>query len=148
MLDRDRRNTPAILLHESTKAGRIKWSRPPRPKVGSQPKIAPNNRISMMASQKLGAAMPATAKNLPRLSNIESRLTADKMPRGIPTTMLRKKAAPASCKVAGNLSKSSLLAGSFEMWDSPKSSRTTLLKNSPYCTTRGLSRPMFFFSCS
>ena len=48
----------------------------------------------MMAIQKLGAAMPTTAKNLPIWSKIESRLMADRMPRGIPTIMVRMKATP------------------------------------------------------
>ena len=37
-----------------------------------------------MAIQKLGAAMPTTAKNLPIWSKIESRLIADRIPSGYP----------------------------------------------------------------
>ena len=55
----------------------------------------------MMAIQKLGAAMPTTAKNLPIWSKMESRLMADRIPKGIPTIMVRMKATPASCRVAG-----------------------------------------------
>ena len=50
----------------------------------------------MMAIQKLGVAMPNTAKNLPAVSQMVSLFIADKIPRGTPTTTVRTKAAKAS----------------------------------------------------
>ena len=108
----------------------------PLPNVGSHPNIAPNNRISIMAIQKLGAAMPSTANNLPKRSRALSRFTADRMPKGMPTTIVNTIAAPANCKVAGKTPKSSDLADSPVIKETPKSNRTTRPKNSAYWTIR------------
>ena len=102
---------PAMPPHARTKAGKIKWAIPPRPNVGSHPKIPPNSMINMMAIQKLGAAIPTMAKNLPKVSKMLSRFTADNMPRGIPNNRVSPKAAPASCTVAGKRSNNTSRAG-------------------------------------
>ena len=101
-----------------------------------------------MAIQKLGAAMPTTAKNLPIWSKMESRLMAERIPRGIPTIMVRMKATPASCRVAGRRCSRMSRAGTPRMWDIPKSAWTTFPRKLAYCTGRGRSSPMFFFICS
>ena len=102
MLDRASLTIPAMLAHPRTQAGSIKWSNPPLPKVGNHPSMAPNKSIPIMATQKLGAAIPITANNFPKWSNIVSRLTADNIPIGTPTIMERTKADQASSKVAGS----------------------------------------------
>ena len=75
----------------------------------------------MTATQKEGAAIPRTANILPALSKIVSRFTADKMPRGIPTSRLRTKAAPASWRVAGNRLNNTSRADLLYLIESPKS---------------------------
>ena len=78
----------------------------------------------MIATQNWGAAMPSTANSLPVLSKIESRLTAERIPNGMPTTIASSIPANASCSVAGNRSSSKSLVGLRSLIETPKSPTT------------------------
>ena len=57
----------------------------------------------MIPNQKTGADCPIRATTFPTASRIVPRLTAEKMPKGTPTTMEKIKEAKPSCRVAGKL---------------------------------------------
>ena len=82
----------------------------------------------MIATQNWGAAMPSTANNLPPLSNIESRFTADRIPSGTPMITANAMPASANCKVAGSLSSNRSRVGRRSRMDSPKSPCTAPLR--------------------
>ena len=101
-----------------------------------------------MAIQKLGVAMPKTAKSLPKVSNNVSRFTAERIPRGTPTKNVKRKAAPANCKVAGRRCSNTSRAGRRLIRDLPKFSLMMSFRKIPYCTGKGRSKPSFFRNSS
>ncbi len=83
----------------------------PRPEVGSHPRVTEKRRISMIPSQKWGMESPKSAPSIEAMSQSDPRLTAERIPRGIEKSSAITMAAPASSRVAGNLSKIRVIAG-------------------------------------
>src|SRR5437016_9640917 len=64
------------------------------------------------------------------------------MPAGMARHSARSRPAPASWKVAGSRSSTSVMAGSPWRKDSPKSPRNAPFRKRRYCTATGSSKPM------
>ncbi|MNT27692.1 hypothetical protein D3C72_1633310 [compost metagenome] len=71
------------------------------PPTGNQPSFTENMMISMMPSQKLGAAKHSTANADTALSHQVLTLTADTMPAATPTSTAMAMLASISTSVAG-----------------------------------------------
>ena len=87
--ERVRRMNPAMVNTAIENAGMTKYrgSRPSFPKVGKRPNSTAKIHIRMIASQNWGIDIPRMANPLPNRSKKLSRLTADKIPNGMPTAM-------------------------------------------------------------
>ena len=121
MLERVRRIKPAMTKREIANAGKMKWSRPPLPKVGSTFNWAPKNMMRRIATQNWGADIPIMANTLLNLSNIVFLLTADRIPSGTPNATATSKPAAANWMVAGILSSNISVTGRRLTTDRPNS---------------------------
>jgi hypothetical protein len=103
-----------------------------RPDVGSKFNTPARNKISMIASQKLGMLMPKRPKVVPRLSTHELGLEPAHTPSGIARRVAMIIAKIASSMVAGSRVFITLTTGSAYLNDLPKSPTAADLINLKY----------------
>ena len=94
----------------------------------------------MMPSQKWGTERPESATALAATSMAVPRRTADSTPVGMPISNATSMEQTASSTVTGSLEASSSVTGILLRSDSPRSPRSSLPIQMPYCTTTGRSR--------
>ena len=97
----------------------------------------------MMPSQKWGTERPESATALAATSMAVPRRTAESTPVGMPITSAMSIEQTASSMVTGSLEASSSVTGIRLRSDSPRSPRSSLPIQMPYCTTTGRSRWYF-----
>ena len=120
--DRNSRSRAAIPKVAMTRLGSSMLVQPSCPEVGTQPRFTANTQISMMASQNSGTDWPNRAIPLATRSSQELRRTAERMPRGTPTSTVRASATAPSCSDTGRRSAITLPADSSgNLNDGPKS---------------------------
>ncbi len=109
--------------------------------MGSQPNFIPKRIINRRASQKVGMAKPMKTNTVVALSNREYCLTAETMPMGRATMMMKSRDKTFMVMVMGSLSKIFRLTKRLSRKDLPISNLTSLLSQSRYWMGRGLSNP-------
>ena len=124
----------AAKYHPKAMQGKIRLVNPPLPATGSTLRYNPNTIRSTSANQKLGMDNPSKAIILARLSHHVLSLTADRMPRGIPTTMAKIRAPAASWRDAEKRWKYKSRTGRLNWNDWPMSPLNTLLMKEKYCS--------------
>ena len=119
--DRTIRILAATVNQPKVTAGRIKLFHSQRPEGGTQPSVTAKKKISIIPNQKGGVDCPSNATTLPTWSQRLSRLIEDSMPRGMPTTSEKIKAAKPSCRVAGRRLMMMSVTGCLSITELPKS---------------------------
>src|SRR5262245_17512592 len=94
----------------------------------------------MMPSQKCGTDSPESATALAATSTAVPLRAAESTPAGMPMTRAMSIEQTASSTVTGSFEASSSVTGILLRSDSPRSPRSTLPIQIPYCTTMGRSR--------
>ena len=113
----------------------------PRPKLGNQPRVTANTRISRMPIRNVGSDTPSSEMVMNSWLVKVPRLRAAYTPMGTPMTRARKAATKASSSVAGK--RSAISRETLAPWRRlrPNSPWAALTKKCQNCTKKGLSRP-------
>ena len=107
------------------KVGKIQFFQPSRPETGSHFNVMENSKISIMPAQKAGIETPSRETLVHRWSRMVFCLTAEMIPRVIPTTAEMRILRNASFAVVGKRSISSSITGRFVWYDVPRSNSVT-----------------------
>ena len=85
------RRLPAMKTRLRLIIGRMMLFQSSRPEGGTHSSFTANQNMNIMPSQKEGADCPIRATSLPTRFSAVPRLTEERIPSGIPTTMENKK---------------------------------------------------------